>query len=49
MSKKLIEKDIPFVFRYYRDDEEKLGHVFHLNMRSKAALLCNDEERRFFE
>ncbi len=48
LSQKLIEKNIPFIFRYYRDEEEKLGHVFHLNIRSKAAKLCNDEECRFF-
>ena len=49
LSQKLLEQDIPFVFRYYRSEEEKLGHVFHLNVRSKAAKLCNDEECRFFE
>jgi len=49
LSQKLLEKNIPFVFRYYRDKEEKLGHVFHLNVRSKAAKLCSDEECRFFE
>lgn len=49
LSRKLIEKNIPFVFRYYRDEEEKLGHVFHLNVRSKTAALCSDEECCFFE
>ncbi len=49
LSQKLMEKNVPFVFRYYRGEEEKLGHVFHLNVRSKAAKLCNDEECRFFE
>ena len=48
LSQKLMEKNIPFVFRYYRSEEEKLGHVFHLNIRSKAATLCNNEECRFF-
>ena len=49
LSQKLMEKNVPFLFRYYRGEEEKLGHVFHLNVRSKAAKLCNDEECRFFE
>ena len=48
LSSKLMEKNVPFVFRYYRSREEKLGHVFQLNMRSKAAALCNEEECRFF-
>lgn len=48
LSKKLMEKNVPFVFRYYRSGEEKLGHVFHLNVRSRAAALCNDEEYGFF-
>jgi len=48
LSKKLMEKNVPFVFRYYRSGEEKLGHVFHLNVRSRAAALCNDEECGFF-
>jgi len=48
LSQKLMEKNIPFIFRYYRDTEEKPGHVFHLNIRSRAAALCNNEECRFF-
>lgn len=49
LSQKLIEKNIPFVLRYYKDKEEKPGHVFHLNIRSKTAQLCNNEECRFFK
>ena len=48
LAQKLMESKVPFVFRYYRSEEEKLGHVFHLNVRSRAAALCNDEECRFF-
>lgn len=46
---KLLEKNIPFKVRYYCDDQEKLGHVFHLNIRSSAAKICNDEECNFFK
>lgn len=49
LSARLMEVNVPFVFRYYRSEEEKLGHVFHLNIRSKAATLCNEEECRFFK
>jgi len=48
LSEKLLKENIPFVLRYYRDGNEKLGHVFHLNVRSESATLCNDEECSFF-
>lgn len=48
LSQKLMEKNIPFVFRYYRDAAQQLGHVFHLDVRLGAAQLCNDEECAFF-
>ncbi len=47
---KLLEYDIPFTFRYYGDGgRAPLGHVFHLNIRSADAKLCNDEECAFLE
>ncbi len=49
MSQKLLENNIPFVFRYYRDAQAQLGHVFHLDMRLDAARQCNDEECCFFK
>lgn len=49
LSQKLLEKNIPFVFRYYRDAERQLGHVFHLDVRLDAAAQCNDEECSFFQ
>lgn len=44
----LAEKEIPFVYRYYQDSQQKLGHVFHLNIRLETARQCNDEECAFF-
>lgn len=44
----LLQKNIPFTVKYYKDKEEQLGHVFHLNIRSAAANRCNDEECAFF-
>jgi len=49
LAQKLVEKNIPFVYRYYCDDQKQLGHVFHLDIRLDAASLCNDEECRFFK
>ena len=48
MSAKLLEKDVPFMFRYYGDKDKRLPHVFHCDIRSKDARLCNDEECEFF-
>ena len=49
LATKLAEKDVPFVYRYYGDSEHELGHVFHCNMKSEDARLCNDEECSFFK
>lgn len=49
LAQKLLEKNIPFVYRYYRDAQKQLGHVFHLDIRLGATALCNDEECRFFK
>ncbi|MCM8710069.1 alpha/beta hydrolase [Clostridium sp. SYSU_GA19001] len=48
MIQKLMEVDVPFVFRFYGDKEHELAHVFHLNLRSKEGQFCNDEECEFF-
>lgn len=44
----LMDNDIPFMYRYYSDKENPIGHVFHCNIRLSAAKLCNDEECDFF-
>ena len=44
----MVKNNVPFTVRYYKDDQEKLGHVFHLNIRSAAAKRCNDEECAWF-
>lgn len=47
MAGALIEKGVPFVLGFYGDKKNRLGHVFHLNIRLKDAIACNDEECRF--
>lgn len=49
LASKLAQCDVPFVYRYYGDVDHVLGHVFHCNMRSEDAKLCNDEECDFFK
>ena len=48
MADKLLSLNIPHVLRIYGDDNNKLEHVFHLDMRSKFAKQCNDEECEYF-
>ena len=45
----LAEKEIPHVSRFYGDKDHTLGHVFHCNVKSADAKLCNDEECAFFK
>ena len=48
-SKKLKEVGVPFEYKMYGSEFEKLGHVFHLDMRNETGKLCNDEQCAFFE
>jgi acetyl esterase/lipase len=48
MIPKLEKLKVPFIYRRYGDKNDDLAHVFHCNIRLKAATLCNDEECEFF-
>ncbi|MBR0138069.1 MAG: alpha/beta hydrolase [Erysipelotrichaceae bacterium] len=44
-----LEKNgIEHIVRIYGTADNKLGHVFHVNVRSNDATICNDEECEFF-
>lgn len=47
MAKKLIEKNVPFMLEFYGNKNNKLSHVFHLNIRSEDAKRCNNDECEF--
>lgn len=49
LEQKLLEKNIPHEFHYFGNSEKELGHVFHLNIKSEDATLCNDLECAFFK
>ena len=49
LAAKLMEQSVPFEFHFYGDEKHVLGHVFHCDMRSDAARICNDEECGFFQ
>lgn len=42
-------KNVPFEYHFYVNEENELGHVFHLNMRFIEATKCNDNQCRFFK
>ncbi len=49
MAEKLLEYSVPFVYRLYGDTQNMLPHVFHCDIKSEDAQLCNDEECAFFK
>ena len=48
LSRRLTEQDVPFMFRLYGSREHRLAHVFHCDIRTPDARLCNDETCAFF-
>ena len=49
MYEKLKEKNVICELHEYSSADEKLMHVFHLNMKSEDAKRCNDDECEFFK
>ena len=49
LGDRLLEKKVPHEFHFYGDAKKELGHVFHCNVRSEDAALCNKEECDFFK
>lgn len=47
--KKLEQFGVPYYYKLYGDESNKLGHVFHLDMRNKTGQLCNDEQCEWFK
>lgn len=48
LARALLENGVPFALRVCGDANEPLGHVFHCDMRSAAAVRINDAECAFF-
>ena len=44
----LLAQNVSHTLRFYADPAEKLGHVFHLDIRLDKRIGSNDEECRFF-
>lgn len=45
---KLTENNVPFVYRVFGDKVNRLGHVFHCDVKTVDAAQCNDAECDFF-
>lgn len=48
MIEKFRQVGVTYIAKKYGDENTPLGHVFHLDVASKEAILCNDEECAFF-
>ena len=48
MAQCLTDASVPFELHVYGDDKNRLGHVFHVDIKSADAALCNDAECAFF-
>ncbi len=48
ITEALTEKNVPFEYHEYGSESETLWHVFHCNVRSEAAKICNKNECDFF-
>ena len=46
---KLKENNIKYEYKIYGDDNNRLGHVFHCDIKTDDAKLCNKEECDFFK
>ena len=46
---KLNDCNVPYEYKFYGDEANKLGHVFHLDMRNETGILCNDEQCEYFK
>ena len=48
-KKELDEHGVSYEYKFFGDEENLLGHVFHLDMRNKIGKICNDMECTFFK
>ena len=47
MEEALRAKGVRFVSKLYGDENNRLGHVFHCNIRDKNAAAANKEQLEF--
>lgn len=47
--KKLDVCGVTYKYEFYGDEENLLGHVFHLDMKNEVGKLCNNDECDYFK
>ena len=47
--KKLDSCGVPYRYEFYGNESNRLGHVFHLDMRNETGKICNDMECEYFK
>lgn len=45
----LSEQKVSIMYRLYKSEQKKLGHVFHCDVKSEEAYRCNKDECEFFK
>lgn len=48
LLKRMEELEIPNIYKCYDNERHDLGHVFHLNIKDRDAIICNDEQCAYF-
>ncbi|MBE5944099.1 MAG: alpha/beta hydrolase [Lachnospiraceae bacterium] len=49
MIERFDKYHIPYEYHFYGDEKNKLPHVFHCDIKSKYAKICNDEQCEYFK
>lgn len=49
MAKLLQSRGVEAICKIYCDEDESIGHVFHLNQKLDIAHRCNDDQTSFFK
>jgi len=48
LAEKLKELGVRYIYKVYGDEKAPVYHVFHCNIKTPEAAVCNDEECAFF-
>ncbi|MBR4027218.1 MAG: alpha/beta hydrolase [Lachnospiraceae bacterium] len=49
LMEKLDKLGVSYKYQFYGTEENVLYHVFHLDIRTEEAIVCNDEECAYFQ
>ena len=49
LVEKLKDNNIEYIYKIYGDENNELGHVFHCDIKTDSAKLCNKDECDYFK